>query len=110
MLVQAARPNVQNWGQVRVFEPNFSGNRRNLIKTRTCPLFLWNQTRRPPRTPAETAEIGASQWVSPISCPRFPSQKPFPYQRKCLGWLRESYAKLSPADRKIVDATLAGTG
>lgn len=37
-------------------------------------------------------------------------QRPFPYQRKCLGWVREEYAKLEPADRAAVDGALAGTG
>ena len=37
-------------------------------------------------------------------------QRPFPYQGKCLGWLRESRAALSEEDRRWVDATLAGTG
>ena len=37
-------------------------------------------------------------------------QKPFPYQGKCLQWLRESHARLSPSDRETVDAILAGTG
>jgi glutathione S-transferase len=37
-------------------------------------------------------------------------QKPFPYQAKCLGWLREAHAALAPADRGLVDALLAGTG
>jgi glutathione S-transferase len=37
-------------------------------------------------------------------------QKPFPYQGKCLQWLREGYAALAEPDRKAVDAILAGTG
>jgi glutathione S-transferase len=37
-------------------------------------------------------------------------QKPFPYQGKCLAWLRESYAALPPDARKSVDGLLAGTG
>ena len=45
-------------------------------------------------------EIGGHAWV----------QKPFPYQRKCLGWLRESYAALPADARETVDAALAGTG
>ncbi len=45
-------------------------------------------------------EIDGREWV----------QKPFPYQRKCLGWLREHHAGLAPADRQAVDAILAGTG
>jgi glutathione S-transferase len=37
-------------------------------------------------------------------------QKPFPYQAKCLGWLREGHAALAPSDRAFVDGFLAGTG
>lgn len=37
-------------------------------------------------------------------------QEPFPYQGKCLKWLRIEYARLDDADRKRVDALLAGTG
>ena len=35
--------------------------------------------------------------------------KPFPYQGKCLRWLREEYAALSREDRATVDALLEGT-
>ena len=45
-------------------------------------------------------EIDGRPWV----------QKPFPYQRKCLGWLQESYARLAVADRRLVDDALEGTG
>jgi len=38
------------------------------------------------------------------------TQKPFPYQGKCLRWLRDARAALSPADRGAFDALLAGTG
>jgi len=38
------------------------------------------------------------------------TQKPFPYQGKCLSWLREGRAALSEADRAWVDELLAGTG
>jgi len=37
-------------------------------------------------------------------------QRPFPYQRKCLGWLREGRTALGAVDRKALDAILAGTG
>jgi hypothetical protein len=37
-------------------------------------------------------------------------QKPFPYQAKCLAWLREGYAALAPGDRGVVDAFLSGSG
>lgn len=45
-------------------------------------------------------EIDGRPWV----------QKPFPYQGKCLMWLRERYGELSAADRDAVDALLDGTG
>ena len=45
-------------------------------------------------------EIDGRPWV----------QRPFPYQGKCLGWLREERAALSPADRRAADESLAGTG
>ena len=37
-------------------------------------------------------------------------QRPFSYQAKCLGWLREAHAALANGDRGAVDAWLAGTG
>jgi len=45
-------------------------------------------------------EIAGRPWV----------QKPFPYQKKCLGWLRDSYAKLESEARKTVGGLLEGTG
>jgi glutathione S-transferase len=38
------------------------------------------------------------------------SQRPFPYQAKCLAVLRNGYGALSGDDRHAVDALLAGTG
>ena len=37
-------------------------------------------------------------------------QNAFPYQRKCLGWLREEFAALSAADQAAALAILDGTG
>ncbi len=37
-------------------------------------------------------------------------QEPFPYQGRCVQWLRESYARLDDASRQKVDRALAGTG
>lgn len=36
--------------------------------------------------------------------------QPFPYQGKCLEWLRAGRASLAADDRRAVDAVLAGTG
>ena len=38
------------------------------------------------------------------------TQKPFPYQAKCLGWLREEYAALSADERADADRILGGSG
>jgi glutathione S-transferase len=45
-------------------------------------------------------EIAGRPWV----------QKPFPYQGKCLAWLRASHAKLEPDARAVVNGLLEGTG
>jgi len=45
-------------------------------------------------------EIDGLPWV----------QQPFPYQGKCLKWLREARAALIPSDQKFVDAALESTG
>jgi glutathione S-transferase len=37
-------------------------------------------------------------------------QQPFPYQGKCLRWLREGHAALAAEDRRAVDTLLRGTG
>ena len=46
------------------------------------------------------AEVEGQAWV----------QQPFPYQAKCLQWVRQEYARLDPADRAVVDGILRGTG
>jgi glutathione S-transferase len=38
------------------------------------------------------------------------TQRPFPYQRKCLGWLRDAWRALGPADRAVLRRHLDGTG
>jgi hypothetical protein len=38
------------------------------------------------------------------------TQKPFPYQGKCLQWLRGEYESLPDDARNKVDTILAGTG
>ncbi|TDI58910.1 MAG: glutathione S-transferase family protein [Alphaproteobacteria bacterium] len=38
------------------------------------------------------------------------TQNPFPYQAKCLMWLRDAYEGLGDSDRAKIDAILSGTG
>jgi glutathione S-transferase len=64
------------------------------------PLLLANaKAVRAGAAQVET-EIDGQPWV----------QQPFPYQAKCLGWLREEYAALDPGARASVAAVLAETG
>jgi glutathione S-transferase len=37
-------------------------------------------------------------------------QQPFPYQAKCLDWLRAAYRELAPGDRRAADTALTGSG
>ena len=46
------------------------------------------------------AQIDGERWVQP----------PFPYQAKCLQWVRQEYARLTGDDRAAADQILAGTG
>jgi len=45
-------------------------------------------------------QIAGKPWV----------QQPFPYQARCLQWLRQEYVRLQDDDRKRVDELLNGTG
>jgi len=64
------------------------------------PLLIANA--RGVMSGAESVEtvIDGRKWV----------QQPFPYQAKCLNWLRQDYQALAPAHRATVDTALAGTG
>jgi len=50
--------------------------------------------------PTVDTEIDGKPWTQPT----------FPYQAKCLGWLREGRAALEADARATVDAALSGTG
>ena len=58
---------------------------------------------------AEALEHGDESMECQLDGKRY-WQRAFPYQGKCLRWLRDEYAKLAADDRGFVDATLAGTG
>jgi glutathione S-transferase len=65
-----------------------------------APFLLANAAAVAARAERVECEIDGRPWV----------QQPFPYQAKCLAWLREGRAALAPDDRRAVDALLAGTG
>ena len=45
-------------------------------------------------------EVDGQPWV----------QEPFPYQAKCVQWVREAYVALDPEAQKVVLGVLEGTG
>ncbi len=64
------------------------------------PFLLANAAALAQSAERVECEIDGRPWV----------QRPFPYQGKCLTWLREGHAALASADRQALDAILAGTG
>lgn len=64
------------------------------------PFLLANARALDRRAERVECTIDGRPWV----------QRPFPYQGKCLGWLRQGYAGLGAQARGTVDALLAGTG
>ena len=65
-----------------------------------APFLLGNAAALESGAERVECEIDGARWV----------QKPFPYQGKCLGWLREAHAALSSGDRAWVNGLLDGTG
>jgi glutathione S-transferase len=64
------------------------------------PFLLANAQAVNSRAQAVELEIDGTRWT----------QAPFPYQAKCLGWLRDNYAALQSEDQAWVLATLSGSG
>ncbi len=65
-----------------------------------APFLLANATALARGDEKVECEIDGRKWT----------QKTFPYQGKCLRWIRQDYAALSDDDRGAVDGLLAGTG
>lgn len=64
------------------------------------PFLLANARALREGLPRVECRIEGRDWV----------QKPFPYQAKCLAWLRRDYRALRPEDRLRVDDVLDGSG
>jgi glutathione S-transferase len=65
-----------------------------------APFLIANARALASRASEVRCEIDGLPWV----------QQPFPYQGKCLKWLREGREALSAPDRKFVDTALESTG
>jgi hypothetical protein len=64
------------------------------------PALLANAAAIAKGTDTFETEIDGKPW----------KQQTFPYQAKCLQWLRNAYADLAASDRASVDKILSGTG
>ncbi len=64
------------------------------------PVLLANADALENSLDSVTTVVEGKPWVA----------EPFPYQGKCLQWLRIAYARLTEEDRGRFDAILAGTG
>jgi glutathione S-transferase len=64
------------------------------------PVMLANAEAVMSKAPEVTAQVDGEVWT----------QQPFPYQAKCLGWLRQSRDNLPARARAQVDAVLAPAG
>ena len=65
-----------------------------------APLLLANARAVAEGVAEFTTEVDGSRWV----------QQTFPYQAKCLQWLREEYTALDTEHRERFDRAIAGTG
>lgn len=64
------------------------------------PLLLANVQAVSAGAERVETEIGGQPWV----------QQPFPYQAKCLAWLRQEHAALEPVAREVADRVLGEAG
>ncbi len=63
-----------------------------------APVMLANARAVADKAAEVSTEVDGQQWT----------QQPFPYQAKCLTWLRESHASLGTAERDLIDPLMAG--
>ena len=64
------------------------------------PVLLANAKAVDEGAETMTTEVDGCVW----------EQTPFPYQAKCLQWIRHEFVRLDPEDRDVVGDVLAGTG
>jgi len=88
-----------DWAHPSELPDSFRGLLREVGRFH-APFLVANAAALERKAEQVETEIAGRPWV----------QKPFPYQKKCLGWLRESHARLGPQARETVDGLLDGTG
>jgi len=92
-------PAEDDWTALEVMPATLGGLLAEIGRV-YVPALLANDRARAAGDKTWQTEIDGVTWT----------QQTFPYQVKCLGWIREAHAALSDADRARVDSVLAGTG
>jgi glutathione S-transferase len=92
-------PPEEGWISLAAPPPTLTGLLAEIGRAYT-PVMLAN---------AAAVGSGAAEVAAMVDGQRW-TQAPFPYQAKCLRWLRESYAALSTDEKTKVNAVLEGTG
>jgi len=92
-------PGVGDWNEPGTLPDTLGGILREIGRV-YVPALLANE---------QALAAGDKTWETEIDGARW-TQQSFPYQLKCLHWIREQYRSLSASDREAVDAVLAGTG
>ena len=92
-------PAADDWFDPRALPDTLNGLLNEVGRT-YVPALLAN---------ARAIETGADQVETEIDGKPW-RQQPFPYQAKCLQWLRQEYVRLEGDDRSRLDEILTGTG
>lgn len=92
-------PEESDWIDLRRMPETLQGILTEIGRT-YVPVMLAN---------LQAHEAGASSVEACVDGAAW-QQQTFPYQAKCVRWLREAYAALDAQARATVDAALAGTG
>lgn len=92
-------PGREDWFDANALPATFSALLGEIGRT-YVPALLANAAAIESGADQVETEIDGRPWV----------QKPFPYQARCLQWLRQAYVALEGEDRELADSILAGTG
>lgn len=92
-------PAREDWFDADALPATFSALLGEIGRT-YVPALLANAAAIETGADQVETEIDGRPWV----------QKPFPYQARCLQWLRQAYVALEGEDRELADSILAGTG
>jgi glutathione S-transferase len=97
--LSGVEPGEDDWFAPADWPPTLKGLLAEMGRA-YAPVMLANARAVAAKAPEVSAEVDGQRWT----------QQPFPYQAKCLMWLRESHAALGGADRARIDPLLADAG